>query len=191
MKSPCAASDDQRRSDTSEDDAPAASDAARGTGSNSENNTRPAKNPPICACQATLAPSSPIAIDPTPKMMLTPNQTARKASTRRLRNACESDKAGTLAAAPASPRLNDRKLPLTKANRIAAAIVPDTEADAPIIGATACSWVTRWASAPAAAVTAMKMKNRIAPKRRASALPNGNSHSTLKPIWLRLACSSE
>jgi hypothetical protein len=27
---------------------------------------------------------------------------------------------------------------LTKAKRIAAAIVPDTEADAPIIGATAC-----------------------------------------------------
>ena len=47
------------------------------------------------------------------------------------------------------------------------------------------------AGIPAAAVTAMKMKNRIAPKRRASALPNGKSHSTLKPIWLRLACSSE
>ena len=31
-------------------------------------------------------------------------------------------------------------------------IVPDTEADAPIIGATACSWVRRCASAPATAV---------------------------------------
>ena len=57
---------------------------ARGTGSNSENNIRPARNPPICACQATLAPSAPIAIDPTPKMMLTPNQTARNPSTRRI-----------------------------------------------------------------------------------------------------------
>ena len=133
----------------------------------------------------------PIAIDPIPKMRLTANQIARKASTRPLRKARDSDNAGTLAAKSASPRLNDRKLPLTKAKRIAAAIVPDTEAEAPIIGATACSWVTRWASAPAAAVTAMKMKNRIAPKRRASALPNGNSHNTLKPIWLRLACSSE
>src|SRR5271169_5420470 len=182
---------DQLLVGTSGDDASAASTGARGTGSNSENSTRPAKNPPICACQATLAPSMPIAIDPTPKMMLTLNQTARKPSTRRSRKARDSDHAGTLAAASASPRLNDRKLPLTKAKRIAAAIVPDTDADAPIIGATACSWVMRWANAPAAAVTAMKMKNRIAPKRRASALPNGNNHSTLKPIWLRLACSSE
>ena len=53
------------------------------------------------------------------------------------------------------PRENDRKLPCTKAKRIAAAMAPDTEAEAPIIGASACSWVTRWASAPAAAVTAM------------------------------------
>ena len=124
-------------------------------------------------------------------MMLTPNQTARKPSTRGSRNARVSDSAGTRAAASASPRLNERKLPCTKANRIAAAIVPDTDADAPIIGATACSWVTRCASAPAAAVTAMNTKNLVAPNRRASALPNGNSHSMLKPIWLRLACSSE
>ena len=74
---------------------------------------------------------------------------------------------------------------------MAAAIAPDTDAEAPIIGAIACSWVTRCASAPAAAVTAMKTKNLTAPNRRASALPNGSSHSTLKPIWLRLACSSE
>ena len=65
---------------------------------------------------------------------------------------------GNLAAASASPRLNDRKLPCTKAKRIAAAIVPDTEAEAPIISPIACSWVTRCASAPAAAVTAMKTK---------------------------------
>src|SRR5258705_4624395 len=191
MKSRCPASDDQPLFEASEDDASAASSAVRGTGSNSENNTSPAKNPPICACQATLAPSAPIAIDPTPKMMLTPNQIARKASTRVLRNARISDSAGTRAAASASPRLNERKLPCTKAKRIAAAIVPDTEAEAPIIGATACSWVTRCASAPAAAVTAMNAQNLIAPKQRASALPNGNSHSTLQPRWLRLACSSE
>src|SRR6266851_4549518 len=86
MKPTCAASDDQPGSDASEDDASAALGAARGIGSNSENNTRPAKNPPICACQATLAPSAPIAIDPMPKMMLTPNQTARKPRTRALRN---------------------------------------------------------------------------------------------------------
>src|SRR2546429_7784630 len=110
MKSPCAASDDQRRSDTSEDDAPAASDAARGTGSNSENSTRPAKNPPICACQATLAPSVPIAIDPRPKMMLTPNQTARKPSTRGARKARVMDSAGTVAKASTSPRLLQREL---------------------------------------------------------------------------------
>src|SRR5580704_7272803 len=191
MKPTCAASGDQPRSDASEDDASAALRAASGIGSNSENNKRPAKNPPICACQATLAPSAPIAIDPTPKTILTPNQMARKPSTRLLRSARDSDSAGTRAAAAASPRLNERKLPCTKANRIAAAIVPDTDADAPIIGATACSWVTRWASAPATAVTAMNTKNRIAPKRRASALPNGNNQSTLNPIWLRLACSSE
>ena len=70
-------------------------------------------------------------------------------------------------------------------------MVPDTEAEAPIIGAIACSWVRRCASAPAAAVTAMNRKNLTAPNRRASALPNGNSHSTLKKRWLRLACSSE
>src|SRR5712671_8198155 len=134
MKSTCAASDDQPRSDASEDDASAALGTARGIGSNSENNSSPAKNPPICACQATLAPSAPIAIDPMPKMMLTPNQTARNPSTRVLRNARSSDSAGTFAAASASPRLNDRKLPRTKAKRIAAAIVPDTDAEAPIIG---------------------------------------------------------
>src|SRR5580704_688538 len=190
MKSRCAASEDQSRFDTSPDDASAAW-AARGTGSNSENNNRPARKPPICACQATLAPSAPMAIDPTPKMILTANQMPRKPSTRPLRRARISDSAGTLAAASASPRLNDRKLPLTKAKRIAAAMAPETDADAPIIGATACSWVTRCASAPAAAVTAMNRKNLIAAKRRASALPNGNSHNTLNPIWLRLACSSE
>ena len=76
-------------------------------------------------------------------------------STRPLRSARDSDSAGTFAAASASPRLNDKKLPCTKAKRIAAAIVPDTDAEAPIIGAIACSWVTRCASAPAAAVTAM------------------------------------
>src|ERR1700737_5663705 len=129
MKSACAASDDQPRSDASEDDAAAAPPAWCGTESNSENSTSPAKNPPICACQATLAPSAPIASDPTPKMMLTPNQTPRKPSTRVLRSARSSDSAGTFAAASASPRLNDRKLPCTKAKRIAAAIVPDTDAE--------------------------------------------------------------
>src|ERR1700676_4234630 len=143
MKRTCAASGDQPRSDASEDDASAALGALRGTGSNSENNTRPAKNPPICACQATLAPSAPIASDPTPKMMLTPNQTPRKPSTRVLRSARISDSAGTFAAASASPRLNERKLPCTKAKRIGAAIVPDTDAEAPIIGAPASSGVTQ------------------------------------------------
>src|SRR5260370_3779097 len=191
MKSGCLASDDQPCFDRSTDDASAASATLRGTESNSETSPSPAKNPPICACQETLAASGPIAIDPMPKMILTPNQTPRKPSTRGLRNARNSDSAGTRAAASASPRLNERKLPCTKAKRMAAAIVPDTEAEAPIIGATARPWVTRWATAPAAAATPLNTKNRIAPNRRASALPNGSSHSPLKPIWLRLACSSE
>src|ERR1700687_1869954 len=141
MKLRCTASEDQPLFDASGDDASAASAAVRGTGSNSEKNTRPAKTPPICACQATLAPSAPIAIDPKPKMMLTPNQTPRKPSTRALRNARISERAGTRAAASASPRLNERKLPCTKANRIAAAKIHDTEAEEHISGATACSWV--------------------------------------------------
>jgi len=37
---------------------------------------------------------------------------------------------------------------------MAAAMAPDTDAEAPIIGAIACSWVSKCASAPAAAVTA-------------------------------------
>src|ERR1700732_3513720 len=131
MKPTCAASGDQPRSDASDDDASAALGAARGIGSNSENNTRPAKNPPICGCQATMAPVAPIAIDPMPQMMWTPNQTAGNPSARVLRAARSSDSAGTFAAASASPRLYDRKLPCTKAKRIAAAIVPDTDADAP------------------------------------------------------------
>src|ERR1700737_2971303 len=109
MKSRCAASEDQPLFDASGDDASAASAAVRGTGSNSENNTRPAKNPPICACQATLAPSAPIAIDPTPKMTLTPNQTPRKPSTRALRNARISERAGTRAAAAGARRPDERK----------------------------------------------------------------------------------
>ena len=90
-----------------------------------------------------MAPSAPIAIEPTPKTILTPNQTARKANTRGLRSARVSESAGTVAAASTSPRLNERKLPCTNANRMAAAMVPETDADAPIIGAMACSWVTR------------------------------------------------
>src|SRR3979411_1064880 len=109
MKLRCAASGDQPRFDVSGDDASAASGTARGIGSNSENNSKPAKKPPICACQATLAPSAPIAIDPTPKMMLTPNQTPRNPSTRGLRRAFDQESAGTSAAASASPRRNDRK----------------------------------------------------------------------------------
>src|SRR3954470_17326300 len=139
MKTAYAASKDQSERDPSGEDASAASVGVRGTGSNTENKTRPATNPPMCACHATLAPSAPIAIEPTPKMMLTPNQTARNASTRGLRNVRVSDNAGTLAAASASPRLKERKLPCTKAKRIAAAMVPDTDAEAPIIGATECS----------------------------------------------------
>src|SRR3984893_11282841 len=111
MKLRCTASGDQPRFDVSGDDASAASGTARGIGSNSENNSKPAKNPPMCACQATLAPSAPIAIDPTPKMMLTPNQIASNAITFGFRNARDSDKAGTLAAASAStsPRVKERK----------------------------------------------------------------------------------
>src|SRR5258708_19962367 len=87
MKSPCAASDDQPLCDASDDDASAALAAVRGMGSNRENNTSPAKKPPICACQATLAPSAPIAIDPIPKIRLTPNQIARNATTPGFRSA--------------------------------------------------------------------------------------------------------
>ena len=101
MKSPFAASGDQTRPASSGEEAFAACGIARGTGSNSENNIKPARNPPICACQATLAPSDPIAIDPTPKIRLTPNQTARNPSTRVLRKARPSDSAGTFAAASA------------------------------------------------------------------------------------------
>src|SRR4051795_3748280 len=171
MKSPLAASDDQTRPGSSGDETSAACRIARGTGSNSANNIRPARNPPICACQATLAPSVPIEMAPSPKMMLTPNHTARNASTRVLRNARASDSAGTFAAASASPRVNERKLPCTKAKRMAAAIAPDTEAEAPIIGAIACSWVTRCASAPATAVTAMNPKNLTGPNRPPRAPP--------------------
>ena len=59
------------------------------------------------------------------------------ASTRGWRSACNSGSAGTSAAASASPRRNDRKLPRPNAKRIEAAIAPDTAADAPIIGARA------------------------------------------------------
>src|ERR1044072_308143 len=45
------------RQNASGEAASAALRPVRGTGSNSENNNNPAKNPPICACQATLTPS--------------------------------------------------------------------------------------------------------------------------------------
>src|SRR4030088_2099777 len=144
MKSGCPASDDQPLSDVSWDDASAALATARGTGSNNENNISPAKNPPICACQATLAPSAPMAIEPTPKMMLTPNQTARKPSTRASRSARVSESAGTRAAASASPRLKERKLPFTKAKRIAAARLRHPHRDELINGDALYSWVTRY-----------------------------------------------
>src|SRR5436305_15066531 len=82
------------RQKVSEDATSATPRPGRGTGSNSENSNRPAKKPPICACQATPAPSTPIAIDPTPKTMLTPNQTPRNARTRGLRSARESGSTG-------------------------------------------------------------------------------------------------
>ena len=113
-------------------------------------------------------------------MMLTPNQTARNAEHARIAQRARQRQRRN------APRLgvaarNDRKLPRTKAKRIAAAIVPDTEAEAPIIGAIACSWVTRCASAPAAAVTAMKRKNLKGPKRRATACRTAAATALLKP----------
>src|SRR5439155_15002467 len=54
---------DQPRSGKSDADASAASWPPRGIGSNSENKTRPAKKPPICACQATLTSSEPTPTD--------------------------------------------------------------------------------------------------------------------------------
>ena len=56
--------------------------ANRGAGSNQENNNRPARKPPICACQATTWSPPVIGNEPSPNRILIPNHTARKASTR-------------------------------------------------------------------------------------------------------------
>ena len=56
---------------------------------------------------------------------------------------------------------------------------PEIDAEAPIIGDSAPAWVARCMAAPAAAVTAKNNRKRTAPKRRATALPNGSSQITL------------
>ena len=74
---------------------------------------------------------------------------------------------------------------------MAAAMVPEIAADAPIIGNCSPAWVTRCIAAPAAAVTAKNAMNRSAPNRRATALPNGSNHTALTPRWVQSAWISE
>ena len=162
----------------------------RGTGSNRENTSGRRKSRRYAPARRRCA-SVPIAIDPMPNTMLTPNQIARKASTRRLRKARVSDSAGTFAAASASPRLKREE-----------AAPHEGEADRGRHGAGHRGRGTDHRRHRMLVGDQMRQRagrrghrheqeNREGPKRRANALPNGNSHNTLKPIWLRLACSSE
>ena len=63
--------------------------------------------------------------------------------------------------------------------RIAAAIVPEMAAEAPIIGNCSPACVAKCSAAPAAAVTAKNARKRTVPKRRAIALPKGKSQIEL------------
>jgi hypothetical protein len=62
---------------------------------------------------------------------------------------------------------------------MAPAMVPEIAAEAPITALFSPACVSRCASAPAAAVTAKKARNRGVPKRRATALPNGRNQIEL------------
>ena len=77
--------------------------------------------------------------------------------------------------------------PRWNAKRIAAAMVPEIAAEAPITGTCSPACVARCNAAPAAAVTAKNARNRTAPNRRATALPNGSSHTALTPRCVQSA----
>jgi hypothetical protein len=79
---------------------------AAGTGSNAANARRPAKKPPICACHAIACSTPGIPIENTPKRILTPNQTSRKAITRGSRRLTESGAAGTRQASARSRHIS-------------------------------------------------------------------------------------
>jgi len=67
----------------------------RGTGSNQAKASRPARKPPICACQAMACSSPDTRNGFNANNALMPNHTSKKASTRGSRNATESGTAGT------------------------------------------------------------------------------------------------
>ncbi len=71
---------------------------------------------------------------------------------------------------------------------MAAAIVPEIAADAPITGASCPPKANRCAMAPAAAVTQKKIKKRAVPKRRATAEPKARNQIALTPRCVQLAC---
>src|SRR5262249_54265714 len=65
------------------------------TGSNAPKATRPARNPPICASQATACSTPGIQLPLSPNRRLIPNQASRNTSTRRSRRLAASEAAGT------------------------------------------------------------------------------------------------
>ena len=64
-------------------------------------------------------------------------------------------------------------------NRVTAPMSPDTAPEAPMSGANSIGALIQCASALKIAVTAMKMRNRIVPKRRATGGPKATSQMVL------------
>ena len=72
--------------------------------------------------------------------------------------------------------------------RVAAAISPESAAEAPISGVKSIGKTSQWASAPAIAVRAKKATKRSAPKRRATGGPKATSHTEFSSTWVHEPC---
>ena len=73
-------------------------------------------------------------------------------------------------------------------NRVTAPISPDTPPEAPMSGAKSMGALAQYASPLKIAVTAMKMRNRAGPKRRATGGPNATSQMVLSMTWVHEPC---
>ena len=113
------------------------------------NRIRPARNPPICACQAMPPSVIPSGAAPTPKSRFSANQIPKNTMVRWLRTISASvSRRRRWAWESISPPPKDER---AKTNQAAAPIIPDTTADAPTIGVKSCRFVTQCAPAPAIA----------------------------------------
>ena len=160
--------------------------------SNSGKAMNPATKPPTCATQATGASEAPSVRAPAPNMKLVAIQMPMKSSARRSVKTSRRLAARASASGRASEALKPRGPPSGapgwKMKRAAAAIRPESAAEAPIIGSKSNGEMAQCASAPATEVNTKKARKRTGPKRRAIGGPNATSQMQLTPTCAQEPC---